>query len=62
MVLLISFFSYPKTRVVGDQPGGELAIEIEWKTAPGKDAQKVIGKKQSFTTEQWKELFKAAKY
>jgi len=59
VVLLILFFSYTKTRAVGDQPGEVFAIE--WKTAPGKDAQEVIGKKQSFTTEQWKELFKAAK-
>ena len=46
MVLLI-LFSFTNTRAVGDQPGGVLAIEIELKTAPGKEAQKVIGKPQS---------------
>ena len=34
-----------KTRAVGDQQGGDLAIEIEWKTAPAAEAKKVIGKK-----------------
>ena len=29
-----------KTRAAGDQQGGELAIEIEWKTAPAAEAKK----------------------
>ena len=32
-----------KTQAVGDQQGAELAIEIEWKTAPVAEARKVIG-------------------
>ena len=51
-----------KTRAVGDQQGGELAIEIEWKTAPAAEARKVIGKKQSYTIEDWKKCFKVKKY
>ena len=46
-----------KTRAVGDQQGGDLAIEIEWKTAPAAEAKKVIGKKQSYTIEDWKKCF-----
>ncbi len=51
-----------KTRAVGDQQGGELAIEIEWKTAPAAEARKVIGKKQSYTLEDWKKCFKVKTY
>ena len=51
-----------KTRAVGDQQGGELAIEIEWKTAPAAEARKVIGKKQSYTIEDWKKCFRVKKY
>ena len=51
-----------KTRAVGDQQGGELAIEIEWKTAPAAEARKVIGKKQSYTIEDWKKCFKVKTY
>ena len=51
-----------KTRAVGDQQGGDLAIEIEWKTAPAAGAKKVIGKKQSYTIEDnLEEVFQSQK-